>query len=83
MLLKRLSSLRYLLREGLALRGHNEQESNLVQLLLLLGLLRWEEYLSHEMVNEMVVHLMPNHVLREMLGKIREALYFSLIADEA
>ena len=29
MLLKQLSSLRFLLREGLAIRGHNEQEGNL------------------------------------------------------
>lgn len=35
MLLKQLSSLRYLLRQGLALRGHDENEGNLVQLLLL------------------------------------------------
>ena len=37
MLLKQFSALRYLLRQGMAIRGHNETESNLVQLLLLRG----------------------------------------------
>ena len=59
MLLKQLSSLHYLLRQGLALRGHEENESNLVQLLMLRsedcdGFKAWLEgkkYLSHEIVN--------------------------------
>ena len=33
MLLKLLSSIKYLVRQGLALRGHVENESNLIQLL--------------------------------------------------
>ena len=33
MLLKELSSLQFLLRQGLAIRGHKESEGNLVQLL--------------------------------------------------
>ena len=35
MLLTQLSSLRFLLRQGLAIRGHDEVEGNLIQLLLL------------------------------------------------
>ena len=35
MLLKQLSSLRYLLRQGLYIKGHSEDEGNLVQLLML------------------------------------------------
>lgn len=35
MLLKQLSSIRYLLRQGLALRGHDDSEGNLMQLLML------------------------------------------------
>ena len=35
MLLKQLSTLRYLLRQGMAIRGHDELEGNLTQLLLL------------------------------------------------
>ena len=34
-LLKQLSSLKYLLRQGLAIRGHDDNEGNLVQLLKL------------------------------------------------
>ena len=34
-LLKMISSLRYLLHQGLALRGHQESEGNLIQLLFL------------------------------------------------
>lgn len=90
MLMKQLSSLRYLLRQGLALRGHDENEGNLVQLLKLHsedcdGLKAWLEgkkYLSHEIVNEMI-RLMSNQVLREILYEIREASFFSLIADES
>ena len=35
MLLTQLSTLRYLLRQGMAVRGHHEEEGNLAQLLLL------------------------------------------------
>ena len=35
MLLKQLSSLKYLLRQGLAIRGHEDIEGNLLQLLRL------------------------------------------------
>ena len=37
MLLKQLSSLKYLLRQGLAIRGHEAMEGNLLQLLQLRG----------------------------------------------
>ena len=35
MLLKQLSSLKYLLRQGLAIRGHDDREGNMLQLLKL------------------------------------------------
>lgn len=49
--------MRFLLRQGLALRGHTEKEGNLPQLLnnwseddeILKG---WFRYMSHEMLNE-------------------------------
>ena len=89
LLLKQLSSLRYLLRQGLAIRGHTDYDGNLVQLLMLRsedcnGLNSWlqnKKYMSHEIVNEMI-RLMSNYVLREILSEIREASYFSLIVDE-
>lgn len=83
MLMKQLSSLRYLLRQGLALRGHEDNEGNLMRLLMLRsedceGLKAWlggKKYLSHEVVNEMV-RLMSNQVLREILAEIRAASFF-------
>lgn len=90
MLLKQLSSLRYLARQGLAIRGHSENEGNLMQLLLLRCednplLKQWlvaKKYLSHDILNEQI-GLMANHMLRKLLQEIREATVYALIADEA
>ena len=68
------------------MRGHNEREGNLIQLLSLCGedcpsLKQWIEskkYLSNEIANELI-SLMANHILSE----VRKASMFSLIADEA
>lgn len=62
MLAIQLSSLRYLLRQGIAIRGHEQIEGNLMQLLLLRSedcceLKKWVEekkYLSSEIVNEQI-----------------------------
>ena len=90
MLLITLSSLKFLVRQGLPVRGHEEIEGNLMQLLLLrsqdcAGLRQYIDngnYLSHDVINEMIT-LMSNKILRELLAEIREAEIFSLIADEA
>jgi hypothetical protein len=91
MLMKVLSAIRYLARQGLPLRGHNRDiEGNLHQLLLLqaedtINMKEWitkKEYISPSIVNEIVVQ-MGQVVLREILGEIRTAMWFSLIADEA
>ena len=42
MLLKQLTSLKYLLRQGLLIRGHTEGEGNLLQFQLL-----WAEHVQH------------------------------------
>jgi len=60
MLLKQLSSLKYLLRQGLATRGHEAMESNLLQLLQLRGddcpeMKTWineRKYFSPDILNE-------------------------------
>ena len=70
MLLKQLHSLRYLLRQRLPIRGHKEEEGNLVQLLEMQStdcpqLKHWirdAHYLSHDIINEMV-SLMGNTLL--------------------
>ena len=78
-----------LLCQGMAIRGHKEEEGNLVQLMNLWsedvpGLKRWLEkhqYMSHQVVNEMIT-LMGNTVLHKLLSNIREACWFTIIADE-
>ena len=90
MLLKQLSSIKMLLRQGLALRGHDDGEGNLIQTLLLRsedvpGLKKWIEckrYTSPEIVNEQVT-IMGQEVLRKLLLKIHEAKYYAILADEA
>ena len=90
MLKIQLSSLRFLLRQGLAIRGHEELEGNLFQLLLLRKeecpeLQQWIEskkYLSSDIINEMI-GMTAHCVLRALLYDIREAVRYSLIADEA
>ena len=89
-LFKQLFSLRYLLRQGLAIRGHNETEGNLIQLLKLRseddsGLKVWlseRNYLSPTIVNEQI-QLMADFVLRQFLTEIKRAMWFTVIADEA
>ena len=81
LLLVLLSSLKFLLRQGLAVRGHNETEGNLMQLLLLRCednsiLKAWineNKYLSGDIINE-IMQIMSNYVLRQ----IREASMYSL-----
>ena len=80
---------RRLMRQGQAVRGHDEAEGNLHQMLLLWQtdipeLKRWMQegkYMSPEIVNELISE-MGQKVLQELLSKIQEARWFSLIADE-
>ena len=76
MLMITFASLRFLLRQGLAVRGHNDLESNLVQLLLLRtetlpGLKQYiddKQYLSPQILNEMIA-LMSNTVCDSSLQR--------------
>ena len=85
MLLKQLSTLRYLLRQGMAIRGQDELEGNLTQLLLLRSQeipqlqAQRKRYFLPEIQNEQIV-LMGLSVLRGLLSKIRKAECYS---DEA
>ena len=89
MLLRQLSSLKFLLRHIMAIRGHKKGEGNLVQLMDLRsedvpGIKRWFEkhqYMSHQVVNEMIT-LMGNTILRKLLSNIHEVCWFTVIADE-
>ena len=87
--LKQLSSLRMLLRQGLAIRGHDVFDGNLEQLFQLRSeddkdVKIWSqnsEYLSHDIVNECIL-LLGNTLLMQLLCSIRETSIFSIMADE-
>ena len=90
MLLKQLSSIRYLARQAQSLQGKTEIE-NLRQLLKLRAedvpeLMEWVEngiYLSHDIINELI-NMMGNAVLRSIVADLRKkSQLFSLIADES
>ena len=77
MLQKHPSSVHYHARQGLAFRGYEEKEGNMMQLLQMWSLhdvdikhwLRDGKYLSH-IINEQI-KLMGDYVLRVMLSEIR------------
>ena len=83
--LKQISALRYLLRQGLAIRNDHAGGSNLTVLLeTVLDEDKWVEdgrYQSPEIVNELV-EIMAHEVLRSMLSEMFSQKWFSLLADE-
>ena len=89
MFIKVLSSLQYLLRQGLAIRGHKDEESNLYRLLKLRcedcqelsGWIARHQYMSHDIINELIT-LMGKSLLRDLLITIREAKWYAIVADE-
>lgn len=89
MFLIQLSSLRYLLRQGLAIRGHEEEEGNLSQLMKVRaedhdGMKKWLKtsvYQSPEVINELICS-MGQQVLRCVLKKVKECKWFAIIGDE-
>ena len=86
-----LQGLRFLLRQGIAIHGHFEEEGNLRQLLLAWSnngtdLREWNKegkYISHEIMNELI-KLMRNSILRRVIANIKtcEPCWYSIIADE-
>ena len=86
-LIKEIEALIYLLRQNLAIRGKDESEGNLIQLLALRQrdapvLKDWEKYLSPTIQNQLIVEI-GNSVLRCLLSDIRDAKFFGVISDEA
>ena len=88
-LLKQLESLTYLLRQGLAVRGHKSDEGNLARLLKLRSidvpaLKHWiseKKYFSPDILNEQA-SIVGKRILRDLTGDIRNVQWFSLVADE-
>ena len=89
-----LEVIRFLVRQGLPLRGDdNDVESNFIQLLHLHGkhsapqnIHQWlskktNKYTSHEIQNE-CIQIMALHILRELSKCIASAGFFALMADE-
>ena len=86
-----ISSVRFLARQDLALRGHDEANSNLVQLIRLRAednplLGKWLErscrkFTSHENQNEFL-EVMSYMVLRKLLGDIHNSPYLMVMVDE-
>jgi len=84
-----ISSIRYLCRSGNALRGHDHEGGNLMELLeertLDVPLLhQWLErrysFVSSDIQNE-IVEIMAHAVLRDVANEIRACPFFSVIAD--
>ena len=92
MLLVILSSVRFLARQGLALRGDGSDASaNLIQLLRLRAednpaVLKWldksaRKHTAPENQNEML-QIMAHHVLRKILEKIHSSPFLAVMVDE-
>ena len=89
--MKQLKAMQFLLRQGLALRGHAEKEGNLAQLLLSFSeddivLKSWltdGKYMSHDVVTETIC-LMGHNILRMILDKINRSnpSWYAVICDE-
>lgn len=84
------TSIEYLARQALPLRGHQEERGNFLQLLNLRSadsdvLKKWLEkrrsYTSHEVQNEML-KIMSQQIQRSIRKDICTSLWFSVIADE-
>ena len=88
MFIIQLSVLRYLLRQGLAIWGHDE-EGNFMQLMKTraegdIALQKWiteGRYQSPDILNELI-SLMGNELLRQILNNVKEARWFAVFADE-
>ena len=89
--LKILETLQFLGRQGLALRGdENDDDSNFIQLLKLRSkdipeLTKWmqrkrEKYTSHDIQNEIIM-LMAHQIVRDISENIRNSFY-AIICDE-
>ena len=84
-LMKQLTALRYLLRQGLSIRNDHAGGSNLsVMLQHVLEDVTWVKsgkYQSPEIINEMI-KLMGHKVLRSLVNELLAHRWFSLLADE-
>ena len=86
------AAIKFLLRQGITLRGHVEKEGNLYQLLsawtknndVAKSWIGVGKYMSHDIINELVT-IMGQKVLHEILSKIKgqNPQWYAIIEDEA
>ena len=90
MLVKIVDSLKWLARQGLAIRGHSSESGNFIQLLKLRGadcpalcewLSRKSHWLSHDIQNE-IIHILGRHVLNNIASEVRTSRWFAVIVDK-
>lgn len=91
-LLKMISSLRFLMVGGLAIRGHDDHNSNYHRLLDLISednaeLSSWLKrtkyrWISHEVTNELC-SVIANEVLKIIINLVKDAHYYSIMLDES
>lgn len=88
-LLSVFGSIRYLARQGLALRGHEESQGNLMQLLQLRSedseplrswLPRTTKFVSAESQNE-ILELLSHNVLRAIVKEVQSSHQFGIVVD--
>lgn len=90
--MKIVDSVKFLARQGAALRGHADDEGNLCQLLKLRseddpGLAKWlstrkHDFTSPKIQNE-ILHLLANSIIRDIIGTIHKLplLQYSIMID--
>lgn len=90
-LLKIIESIRFLAVQGLALRGHTEDNSNFIQLLQLRSLdnpllKSWMErsrykWMSHDIINE-ILSLLSLNLLKSLICEVSKAQFYGIMGDE-
>ena len=88
-LLKLFTSIRYLLRQGSAFRGHDEIHGNYLQLLKLRSeddadlqvYLRNTTNFTSPRAQDEMMEMFSHYILRELVSDIQKNTYFAVIAD--
>ena len=90
-LIKLFSSLQYLCKQGLAIRGHVDEDSNFTQLLMLRAsdapdLKAWlartsYRRISHDVTNQMI-EIMAHKVVRNIIDDLHKMQYYTVMLDK-
>ncbi|XP_064417257.1 zinc finger MYM-type protein 1-like [Latimeria chalumnae] len=88
-LLEQLRCLQFLVRQGIAVRGHTVEESNFQNLVQLVShnnpelqtFMKNRKYISHDIINELIKE-MYRECLNNLLSQIKAAEFYSIVVDE-